>query len=64
MVVSTGFQDGFPYLHCAILVRDDTIVTALESPPNGQVLFVLYPVLLHAKPANAAASRVSSSRLK
>ena len=39
-----------------------------EAPPNGQVIFVLNstsanPTLLHVKPINAAASRVSSSRL-
>ena len=63
MAVSTGCWDGFPYLHCGILVRD-TSITALGSPPNGQVLCVLYPILLHVKPVNAAASRTSSSRLK
>ena len=48
---------------CDILVRD-TSITALGSPPNDQVLFVVYPTLLHVKLVNAAASRASSSRLK
>ena len=34
------------------------------KPHPIQVIFVLYLILLHMKPANAAASRASSSRLK
>ena len=34
------------------------------KPHLIQVLFVVYPTLLHVKPVNAVASRASSSRLK
>ena len=41
-----------------------SVLLLWEAPPNDQVLFVLYPILLHVKPVNAASSRASSSRLK
>ena len=34
------------------------------APNSVQVVVVFYPILLHIKPINAAASRASSSRLK
>ena len=48
---------------------DDTSITALEYPPNHQIIFVLDPTstnpkLLLVQPVNAAASRASSLRLR